>query len=173
MKTVGIACLLAALSSMPAASASAMDLSGYPCTVFNAYACFRLPNGTSLRYDVPSDFEVYEVRKDTRLIASLYFGTAPMRLPAGQSVAEKNVEGSVLRVARRRATDGERLEVFIHMRAAAGSVIHISAPIGSNETPELEELFSGLRPCRPIKSGGQRCPASGAWSKELLALLRP
>lgn len=156
-----------------AAIVSARDLSEYPCTVFSVDVCFRLPVGTHVDYSIPSDFGLYRVLKDTKPVAAIYVGNAPQITdgPTAPSVSEST--NWTIKVYRDVVAPVETLDIYITPKTKDVSIVHISAELNSSTHNELRELLSSLRPCKPIKSGGQKCPIDSAWSKELTKIPIP
>ena len=151
--------------------ASARDMSQYPCTVFSADACFRLPTGTHADYSAPADFDFYTVSKDAETVATIYIGNAPQ---AAEDLASPSVSQSTdgtIKIYRDEAKPIRKLDIYIALKTADAPTIHISANLNSSTRTELMELLSSLRPCRPIKSGGQKCRINSVWSKDLTKAL--
>ncbi|WP_223620519.1 hypothetical protein [Lysobacter sp. ESA13C] len=161
--------LLIVLFMSPALQAHAADLSKYPCTVFNADVCFRLPRGMSLDYSIPSDFHLYTVRKGGLAVATVYVGGAPQRIESDELLIKRKVPGWVLKMGA--AKDGEVSETYILPKARSKSATHISLEAEVSDRAKVAELLSSFRPCYPVKSGGQRCPKDGVWSRELIGFM--
>ena len=151
----------------------AKDLSKYPCTVFGVDVCFRLPAGTHVDYSTPADFDLYKVSKDTKPFATIYIGNAPQIVES--SVAPGIIESTsgTIKVYRDGAAPVETLNIYITRKEKDAVTVHISADLNSSTRNELVELLSSLRPCKAIRSGGQKCPLNAAWSRELTAELIP
>jgi len=151
--------------------ANARDMSQYPCTVFSADACFRLPTGTHADYSAPADFDFYTVSKDTETVATIYIGNAPQ---AAEGLASRSFSQSTdgtIKIYRDEAAPITKLDIYIALKTTDAPTIHISADLNSSTRTELMELLSSLRPCRPIKSGGQKCRINSVWSKDLTKAL--
>lgn len=69
------------------------------------------------------------------------------------------------------AKDGEVSETYILPKASSKSVTHISLEAEVSDRAKVAELLSSFRPCYPVKSGGQRCPKDGVWSRELIGFM--
>ena len=151
----------------------AKDLSAYPCTVFSGEMCFRLPAGTALNYSVPSDFDLYRVSKDQSTVAVLYIGYSPRSPKAGAAIQSTRAEKNGVMIYRGEEAGVESFDIYITPDAKDAATIHISAAVDPSSKKELSELLSSLRPCRPIKAGGQRCPQNTVWSSEFANLLKP
>jgi hypothetical protein len=150
----------------------AADLSQYPCNVFNQDACFRLPAGTHVDYSIPADFHFFVVSKGSIPIATIYFGDAPQQPESGASRVEKKTSQGTLVVIKNKGAEEDSVDIYIFPRQSSRSAIHVSANLAMTTEAELRELLSSLRPCFAIKSGGQRCPKSNVWSKELANLYK-
>lgn len=171
MRGLGVMGALLLLLLMPAGTVSAKDLARYPCTVFSADACFRLPVGTHVDYSVPADFDLYEVSKGDKPVATIYIGNAPQKVKSSVAPIINESTAATIKIYRSGAVPAEVLDIYIEPKTKDASTVHISAELNSSTGSELLELLSSLRPCKPIKAGGQRCPLSTAWSKELTKVL--
>lgn len=151
----------------------AKDLSEYPCTVFNAEACFRLPAGTRLDYSIPADFEIYRVSNEYSPVAVIYVGDAPKAMGDAVPVVTSDTKHGVIRIYRGGAGAQARVNIYITAKDKRSSTIHIAADITSESRSDLVDLLSSLRPCRHIKSGGQHCPVDRVWSQEIIRAVSP
>jgi hypothetical protein len=171
MRASGYATAIVLLFFGATLSIKARDLSKYPCTVFNAEVCFRLPAGAELKYSMPSDFHLYEVTAGPASVATIYVGDGIDLPKVGGHVQVTRAADWEIRVVRE---GNAGLDVYISPSGKGGSVVHFSASTSPATLDSVRELASSLRPCRAIRTGGQRCPASKIWSSEiLLALPRP
>lgn len=153
------------------ATVDAKDLSNYPCTVFSADVCFRLPAGTHVDYSVPADFDLYRVSKNAQPIATIYIGNSPQMVETSVVPSVSETTSGTIKIYRDVATPAETLDVYITPKGADAPTIHISADLKPSTYNEFIELLSSFRPCKPIRSGGQQCPLNAAWSRELAALM--
>lgn len=153
--------------------ASAKDLSKYPCTVFSSDVCFRLPTGTHLDYSVPADFDLYKVSKDAKPVATVYIGNAPQTVDSSASPRVSNSAYGTVKVYSDRSTSGKKLDIYITPKAKDASTVHISADLDPSIRNELIDLLSSFRPCKAVKSGGQKCPLNDTWGRELAKELSP
>lgn len=165
--------LLLLLMLLSPGIANAKDLSTYPCTVFGAEVCFRLPGGTHVDYSVPLDFDFYEVLKDANSIATIYVGNAPHSMDGSVVPRISTSAYGTVRVYRHESGGNEKLDAYITPKVEGASTIHISAKLQTQTRTELMELLSSFRPCKSIKSGGQKCPLNNAWGRELIKGLEP
>lgn len=159
--------LLAAFSGVVA-----KDLSKYPCTVYGAAVCFRLPVGTRLEYSVPADFDLYSVAKGSDTIAKIYIGSAPQVVESSAPPRVSRSGKGTIKIYGEPVRSTGRLDIYIVPKARNASIIHVSAAPGHGSSNELKELLSSFRPCKPIRSGGQKCPIDTVWSKELVRELQ-
>jgi len=173
MPVFGLKRLLPPLLLLVVGSVGAKDLSGYPCTVFSPDACFRLPVGTHVDYSVPADFALYEVSKGVKLVATIYIGNAPQRMEGSVDPSVTELANGTIKIYRNGAVPAERLDIYITPKIKDASTVHISADLSASTRNELIELLSSLRPCKPVKSGGQKCPLNATWSNELTRALMP
>lgn len=173
MRALSVERILLLLLLPLAGFASAKDLSKYPCTVFSADVCFRLPASTHVDYSVPADFDLYKVSKDAKPVVTIYVGNAPQMMESSVAPSVSKSMSGTIKVYRDEVAPVERLNIYITPKAKDASTVHISADLDSSTHNELMELLSSLRPCTPIKSGGQKCPLNAAWSRELNKALTP
>lgn len=148
--------------------AVAKDLSRYPCTVYGAEFCFRLPVGTRLEYSVPADFDLYKVVKGSDTIATIYIGSAPQSVESSVLPRISRASKGTIKIYDEPVRSIGRLDIYIVPDAKSASTIHISADSEHESGSELMELLSSFRPCTPIRSGGQKCPINTVWSKQLV-----
>lgn len=172
MRILGVERILLFLLLSLSGFAVAKDLSMYPCTVFSADACFRLPTGTHVDYSIPADFDLYKVSKDTEPVATIYIGNAPQKVKGSAPSSVSESTGRVITVYRNEAAPIETLDIYITPKTKGVSTVHISAGLNASTRNELIELLSSLRPCKPIKSGGQKCPLNADWGKELTKAIK-
>lgn len=151
----------------------AKDLSSYPCTVFGANACFRLPAGTHVNYSSPADFDIYDVLKDRQSVATIYIGNAPQREDTSTDAEVIELSSGTIEVHRNKALPAATIDIYIVPATKNASTVHISAELTPSTRIELLELLSSFRPCKAIRSGGQRCPSNPAWSNELTNAVKP
>ena len=152
---------------------SAKDLSKYPCTVFAPDVCFRIPTGVHVDYSVPADFDLYKLSSGSKTFATIYIGDAPqIERAAAPKRLSTSRQGSVS-VYAQATPAGQALEIYIVPKMKHASTVHISAELTLDTRSELTELLSSIRPCTPIRSGGQRCGVNDVWSKELIRNLQP
>ena len=154
-------------------AASAKDLSKYPCTVFSAEVCFRLPAGTHVDYSVPADFDLYKISNAAKPIATIYIGNAPQAVEASAPPRVSKSKYGTIRVYSEGTLSADKLDIYITPNATDASTFHISADLEAASRQELVELLSSIRPCVAIKSGGQKCPLNNAWGQELTKGLLP
>jgi len=123
-------------------------------------------------YSVPADFDLYKVSKDAKPVATIYIGNAPQTVESSLASVSESMGGTI-KIYRDGSAAVETLNIYITPKAKDASTVHISADLNASTHDELMELLSSLRPCKPIKSGGQKCPLNAAWSKELTKVLTP
>ena len=165
---LGLALALPLATSMDVRAAEE-NLSHYPCNVFNPAACFRLPANTHLDYSVPADFDLYRVLKGDAEVAVIYVGSAPRR-PEG-SLEPRIIHMKGARAEVYDALDGSRVEILISVRGA-DSKVHIISEIDPVVQREFVALLTGLRGCRYIRAGGQKCAAGQGWGELLVKAVR-
>lgn len=151
------------------ASANARDLANYRCLVFNANFCLRLPAGAELRYSVPSDFDLYEISAGSAVIATMYAGNGIRVPPPGDEVKLTRTTAGDISVAR---AGSKGFDFYLRPGDQDDSIIHLSVVTAPESIETVRELVSSLRPCRAIRTSGQRCPVNRAWSKAILEAIR-
>lgn len=149
--------------------AVAKDLSKYPCNVFSYGACFRLPVGTRVELSIPADFQLYTISRGELPIATIYVGNAPQDIESSSLPKEIKTSAGTIKIYGSQCAEG-KVNIVIKRHSHEGSTVHVSSfvPVTSSE---LRELLSSLRPCTPIKSGGQKCPVNDGWSKAIFKAL--
>ncbi len=165
--------ILAFLSLFTPVASSAeqsMDLSRYPCNVFSSTMCFRLPNGTSVEYSVPSDFDFYVVKVGASVLATIYIGNAP-QVPDSLPTRQVSLRSAVVS----RYEDGPKniTHVLITPKDDSAPVFHLMLDSAPTATAHLPELLSSIRSCRAIRRGGLSCPTSQTWSNAELQITVP
>jgi hypothetical protein len=111
--------------------------------------------------------------KGSSRVATIYIGDAPQGIKEGGGVVERKTSYGTIRIFSERSELGEMIDIYIVPLSDARSAIHVSTNVSPEIKDELHGLLSSLRPCSVIRSGGQRCPKSDVWSKELTGVLLP
>ena len=165
MKFTLIVALVVVVTSSFKTQADGRDLSTYPCNVFNPAVCFRLPAMTRLDYSVPSDFDLYRVLKGDVEIAVIYVGSAPKKVDDGKESRAIDLKGASATIYK--GADDRSIDILISVDGA-DSTVHIMAQEDPSLRDELVSLLSGIRGCRYINGGGQKCVSGRGWGAELV-----
>lgn len=140
----------------------------YPCDVFMAAACFRLPSGMSVSYDVPADYGRYVVKRADMDIATIYAGASPnfSRMTVAPALKLDSPHQKLSAFVSR--TDGiKRIDIFVLPVREKSISLHISTSLSEKGRDDIDNLLSGLRPCWRQSPGNFHCSDESKWGKAI------
>ncbi len=165
--------LVASLVGVASARANEQQLWRYPCDVMLPEACFRLPNGMSVTYEVPADSGIYAVQQAGKDVVTLYAGQAPDRSKfSGAPVLVLDSRAHRLEVFVTPDEGRLRMDLLISPKKKGGALVHAFGFIDRGNATAIAYALSGLRPCTRQARESTRCSTESSWGEELSTLIR-
>lgn len=140
----------------------------YPCDVITSSACFRLPVGMTVEYEVPADFGIYTVKESGVNLVTIYSGTAPEQKYAfGSRSFSMRSARHALSAFLSKVEGRDRVDVFIVPNDRNEPTMHVYALLSQGNRVSVARVLSSLRPCYSRSREEFRCPSESAWGQQL------
>lgn len=154
--------------------AHARDYSTYPCNVFSSRFCFRTTSEVGVEMSVPADYTIYKLIHRKEAFATFYVGNHPEEVAGGELKKFKSGSLSASFSKKTQSGGGEMVWGFDFLFYGMDDMPFAHLKISSNHAHKkaLFSLVSSIRPCAPLKQGGQICEVNKEWSTYMVDFMQ-